>query len=380
MHPLPAFREAFRDVWSRGVVYLNHAALSPRPRPVVRALLGEVGVDRTGQADRAEAWIEEVRGLGARILGVVDPRDVALIPNTATGIGMVAAAYPWRPGDNVVLAACEYPANAYPWYAQRRRGVEVRILESPLGPTLEAVAAAVDERTRVVAVSHVQFTSGFRADLAALGAFCRERGIHLVVDAIQSLGVLPVEAEAWGLAAVAAGGPKWLLAPFGVGLLYVERDLARQLQPPFWGPTSVEDFWRLLPHRPEELWPDARRLEPGTQNWLGIVGLRAALTLLLETGIDRIAAQALDLADRIREGGRALGLEVFGPVEGPHRSPIVCLVHPRAEAVVTVLEERGIVVSARKGLDGTPLIRVSPHGWNSREEVERFLEALAKAL
>ena len=215
-----AFRAHFPVVkrWA----FFDHAAVAPIPDRAVEAL-EEYG-RRIAENGIADVWfwadrVAHVRRLAAQLVNAPSPDDVGFVPNTTVGIGLIAEGFPWQPGDNVILAAEEYPSNQYPWLNLRARGVEVRPVPSR-GPRVELddVRAAMDSHTRLLTVSFVQFASGFRADLDALGALCRERGVFFFVDAIQGLGAFPLDVQKTPIDALAADGHKWLLAPEGAGI------------------------------------------------------------------------------------------------------------------------------------------------------------------
>src|SRR5262245_30505137 len=207
--------------------FLDHAAVAPLSAPARDALLewaGDVAGHGVVHEPRWLARIEEVRRQAARLLGA-DPFDVAFVKNTSEGVGLVAEGVPWRPGDNVVSAEDEYPANVYPWLNLARKGVELRRVKSREGRiSLDDLRAAIDARTRVVTLSWVEFATGFRNDLDAVGQLCREEGVLFFVDAIQGLGVLPLDVSRTPVDFLAADGHKWLLGPEGAGLFWARRE------------------------------------------------------------------------------------------------------------------------------------------------------------
>src|SRR5579872_1695830 len=280
--------------------FLDHAAVAPLPAPAIEALaeygssLGSHGVAAVKE------WIDRighVRQLAARLVNAPSSDDVYFIPNTTHGISAIAEGYPWSPGDNVVLAAEEYPANQYPWMNLSSRGVEVRCIASREGRlSIDDYLAAIDARTRVLTVSSVEFASGFRNDLDSLGELCRKHDIFFCVDAIQSLGVFPLDVQQTPIDALAADGHKWLLGPEGAGIGYIRREWVERLHPIVVGANSVIhpfaytniDF-RLKPH--------AGRWEGGAYNVPGIAALGASVGLLLDVGIATIQQRVLELTD-----------------------------------------------------------------------------------
>jgi selenocysteine lyase/cysteine desulfurase len=296
---------------------------------------------------------------------------VLFVPNTTHGIGVIAEGFPWRPGDNVVLPADEYPSNQYPWMNLRDRGVEVRAVPGR-GPRVgvDDLRAAMDSRTRVLAVSAVEFATGFRTDIDTLGALCRENDVFFFVDAIQSLGALPLDVQKTPIDALSADGHKWMLGPEGAGIAYVRREWVERLHPVGVGANSVVhpyafstiDF-TLKPH--------AGRWEGGAYNVPGVTALGASLELLLNAGIEIVARQVLDLTDHLCDRAAAAGLEVFSSRADGEKSGIVSLTVPGVppDEVMKRCRAAGVIVNSRAGR-----VRVSPHAYNTVDELDRFIE------
>lgn len=356
--------------------FLDHAAVAPLPDTAVRAL-DEYG--RSLAADGIAAvkeWFDRighVRRLAARLINAPDPDDVYFVPNTAHGVGVVAEGFPWTPGDNVVLAAEEYPANQYPWMNLAGRGVGVRAVPSRGSRVaIDDLRAAMDARTRVLTVSSVEFASGFRNDLDALGELCRDRGVFFFVDAIQSLGVIPLDVQKTPIDALAADGHKWMLGPEGAGFGYVRREWVERLHPIGVGAFSVA--------RPFEfstieftLKPHAGRWEGGAYNVPGITAFGASLELLLSAGIENVERRVTDLTDHLCDRAASAGLEVFSSRVPAEKSGIVSVVKPGAspDDVVKRCRAAGVLVNNRAGR-----VRVSPHAYNTTDEIDRFLDVV----
>jgi cysteine desulfurase / selenocysteine lyase len=363
---------------TRSWAYLDHAAVSPLPEPA-RAALAEWANDVASNGlvhiTRWIARIEEVRRQFGRLLNA-DPLDVAFVKNTSEGVGIVAEGLPWEAGDNVVTVDQEYPANVYPWMNLASRGVTLRRVASRPGGvvSLDDLDAAIDARTRVVTLSFVEFATGFRNDLDAVGRLCRDRGALFFVDAIQGLGVLPIDVAKTPIDFLAADGHKWLLGPEGAGVFWVRRELIDRLRPVGVGWNSVVgpyefstiDF-RLKPH--------AGRYESGTLNVGGTIAMGASLDLLLAVGVGEIETQILALTDRLCEGIAGSSWRVFGRTTPVERSGIVSLESPPGRdpaEVVRSLRAAGVVVNCRAGR-----LRVSPHAYNTTEEIDRLVGLLA---
>jgi selenocysteine lyase/cysteine desulfurase len=236
---------------------------------------------------------------------------------------------------------------------------------------LDDLCAACDSRTRVLSISSVEFASGFRNDLAALGEFCQKRGLFFFVDAIQSLGAFPLDVQALPIDALAADGHKWLLGPEGAGIAYIRREKLEMLHPLGVGAFSVVRPWEFS-RIDFTLKPHAGRYEGGAYNMAGITALGASLQMLLQVGIERIAERILELTDYLCEQAQRRGWTVFSSRQAPEKSGIVSLIHPDwpAREVVRRCRERGVVVNAR-----AERVRVSPHAYNTHEEIDRFLDA-----
>lgn len=365
-------------------VYLNHAAIGPLPRRSaarvanLARVISETG-DRRWPERNAE--IERVRALAARLIGGRAPHEVAFVENTSTGLSLVAEGIDWRPGDNVVGAEGEFPSNAYPWMnvaARKASGVEYRQAPERNGRIdPEDLLARIDGRTRLLALSSVQYATGFRSDLARLGEACRERGALFVVDAIQGLGALAVDVEALGIDVLAAAAHKWLLGPEGIGLLYVSDRAIEELRPTRagWRSTRSPYDWSRLDLTFAE---GAKRFECGTINGFGIAGLGGSLEILLEAGPEAIERRVLALAERAAAGFEAAGFTLAAPRGDSFRgetSGIVAGTHPKrdSEELAQALAERGVVVSARAGR-----LRAAPHFYNSEAEIDHFVAILAE--
>jgi cysteine desulfurase/selenocysteine lyase len=354
--------------------YFDHAAVAPLTERARRTLI-EWAADLAENGEVHDSArvrrVEEVRRLAGQLLNA-EPLDIAFIKNTSEGIGIVAEGLPWQAGDNIVTAEEEYPANLYPWMNLADRGVELRRVPSRGGRiVLDDLHDALDGRTRLVSLSFVEYASGFRNDLMAVGEMCREKGVLFFVDAIQGLGVLPLDVRRTPVDFLAADGHKWLLGPEGAGLFWIRRELVERLHPVGVGWNSVidsRDFsrveFRLKPH--------AGRWESGSLNVGGILALGANLELLLAVGIDAVAERVLHLTDYLCERAARAGLEVFSSRRPGEASGIVSLVVPGdVRAVVRRCHDAGIVVNQRAGR-----LRVSPHAYNTSEELDRLIALL----
>jgi cysteine desulfurase / selenocysteine lyase len=360
--------------------YLNHAGTGPLSRRGAErmAALADT-VSRTGDRVWSERQreVERVRGMAARLLGAREAHEVAFVENTSTALSMVAQGLDWRPGDNVVGAALEFPSNVYPWMQLADKGVEYRRAEERDGRIDPGeLLSLIDERTRMLALSWVQYASGFRSDLALLGRACRERGVLFVVDVIQGLGALPLDVERDLVDVAAASSHKWLLGVEGLGLLYVSDRVIDQLRPARSGWRSMRNTFQWTDYSLS--WNDgAKRFESGTLNVYGIVALGGSLEILLEAGAEALERRVLALAERAARGLADLGFSLVSSRAPGETSGIVAATHPRLNPseLVRRLDGKDIVLAARVGR-----LRFSSHFYNSEEEIDRALAALQEAV
>lgn len=369
---------ALRDDFpaTRHWAFFDHAGVSA-PSAATARVLAEFALDLSAHGiQRVNHWAERlghVRDQVARLIGA-NRDEIAFTGNTSDGLQIVAEGYPWQPGDNVVFAAGEYPANQYVWMNLAARGVESRRLPGPHGRVgIDDYVAAIDGRTRVVAVSFVQFTGGHRVDLAALGQACRERGVHLCVDAIQGLGVLPLDVARLPIDFLACGGHKWLLGFQGAGFLYLRRDLTEFLRPTRVGAMSVER-WYDYSTIDFTLKPSAGRWESGTLNFGGIAALGESLKWFETIGHSAVTKRIRAVTDDVCERAARAGWHVEGDRSGDSWSGIVSLDRPGSDIALTVetCRRRGIAVSHRGGR-----LRVAPHVYTNADDLDRLFEVLA---
>lgn len=376
--PLPRDQFVVTDRFT----YLNHAGISPLPNASLHAITESARAVNTGgsvgEDERAEA-VEATRGLTADLLGV-PVGDVAFVKNTTEGLGFVANGLEWHRGDQVVVPDGEFPSTIYPWLSLEDRGVEVVRIE-PQGPAgaigLDAFEAALDSgKVRLVALSWVQFSKGWRSDLAGLATLCHAHDALLCVDVIQGLGVLPCQLGAWGVDFAAADAHKWLLGPEGIGVMYVSSEQRETLR-------VLEPGWASVAHRME--WDNldlvyddsARRFEGGTPNMIGLAGFGASVELITAASVESIWAHVDAVCDALCAGLEARGATVVSdrrPAHEPEgRSSIVTFVFPDTDhdALHERLETAGVICSPRGGG-----IRFAPHGYTNADDIAAALAAI----
>ena len=357
-------------------IFMNHAGVSPmsqRARAATESLLDSL-VNRPYLGmiaqERANAIREKLGALFNAPAG-----SFCLTRGTAHGISLLAGGLDWKRGDNVVGAEGEYPANVYPWMALRDRGVELRLASNRGGRvTPESVLEMVDDRTRVVALSHVEFWNGYRVDLETIGEECRRRGVILAVDAIQSAGALAVDLGSLPVDFAAAGAYKWLLGPHGIGFAYFSPQLLERVRPVLVGTGTVvknSEYFDL----DFTIEPSARRFEESSVADLTMAGFEAAIDVLLEVGMANVEERVLANALRLAEGLAAAGYELLEPWPraGSEQSGVVSFRKPGAPAAEIVRDLNAAHIVGRQHAD---FVRLSPHFYNTFDEVDRVLEVL----
>ena len=355
--------------------FLNHAGVGPtsvRAMKAVTEFMENLAHLGRPSFDDWEQIADTCRARFARLVGA-SPEEIAFIRNTSHGLCLLSAGLRWRRGDRVAVASdVEYPSNVYPWLDLARRGVvSVDLIEAPHGAvTAAGVEAALHPDTRVVAVSSAQYATGGVSELADIGSLCRERGVLLSVDGIQTVGALPTDVKGLGVGLLSADSHKWMLGMMGIGAVFIDRDLFDEIHPPLIGwrsTTEAFDFDRV--HL--ELSDTASRYEEGSLAYPLIAGFSAALELLEDVGVEQIEARIGELVSQL-----VAGLEARGCVVGPdprYRAHIATLRHPAVpgERLMEALESRGVVASLRRGA-----VRISPHFYNTSDDLERVFEAV----
>lgn len=363
--------------------FYNHAGVSPLPR-VAADVLRTFATEAERGAYLETKWyreVEQLRDSTARLINA-NRDEIALVKNTSEGLSIVANGIDWRPGDRIVTTAIEYPANVYPWMdlAQRFGVVLVTVppevaLDGSRRVSNEALLRAADHpRTRLLTLSHVQFSTGQRHDLIPLGRSCRERGVLFAVDAIQTLGVLPVDVQLMNIDYLSADGHKWLLGPEGAGVFYCRRELIPQTRVPTIGWMNVANALNYDRYD-FTLKPNAAKFECGSWNVPGFLSLRASMELLMSARIEVVARRVQGLTDRLITGLRSVGYKIASPRDGTEWSGIVSFSHPSLppDSIPTKLrKEHRIEIVLR----GTRL-RASPHFYNTEAQIDRLVDVLS---
>ena len=355
---------------------MNHAGVAPLSRRAAEAMTAFINDATINGAVNVDAWVETAeacRSLAAQLINA-DTSEIAFMKNTTQGILIAANGIDWHQGDNVVTTAVEFPANVYPWWSLKERyGVETRMVPQKEGRIhIEDIIAAIDENTRAITISHVEFASGFRNDIKAIGEICHERDIWFVVDAIQSLGAIEVDVKSSYVDILAADGHKWLLAPEGAAIFYCANDKLEKLINTNIGWASVVNPRDFLNYDLTQK-PDATRFEEGSYNSVGLYGLKAAIELLLDVGISNIKTHILQITENLIDGLETKGYRVITPTLNSERAGIVVFESDRhtPEELFEMLNKKNIITAER----GSGL-RVSPHFYNTESEIKRLLDVL----
>ena len=353
------------------LIYLNHAAVAPLVRPAAEAMKWLADDALIHGSLHYSQWLETYDGLRAGAAKLVNgsSEEIALVKNTSEGIATIAMGIDWHAGDHIVAFTEEFPANQYPWRRLESKGVKIKWLSvtDPLDKIDEAAKGA-----RLLTISFVQYLTGYRVNLEAIGEICRNRGAIYFVDAIQGLGAFPVDVQAAHIDALAADGHKWLLGPEGCGILFISRRIQDQVDPVEFGWTNVAGY-NDYGARDMALRPDAGRYECGTLNTIGCYGLRASIDFLLEVGQHRTAPAIQALGDQIDESVRRKGYEVMIPRTPATSAGIVSFRKPdtSSDTLVAHLRANQIMAASRAGW-----VRMSPHFYVTPEEIDKAISHL----
>lgn len=375
--------------WSAGPIYLNAASFGPLPARTVAAMEA-FNRRRHAPHDLPDSVFGEVldraRSAAARLIGA-NADEMALGPNTTVGLNMAAGLLTRSPAEGgarddrrtVVVSDREFPANVYPWLQLREAGIEVDVVRTDeMGlPREDALLERLQgPDVAAFALSFVQFSTGWTADLARFGAVCRDRDILFVVDAIQGVGAVPLDVNAAHIDILSCGAQKWLCSPWGTGFTYVRRDLCTRIRPsqPGWlAYSAAMDFTRLLSYD-SELLPDARRFEIGSLAIQDFVGMSESVELLLELGIDAVHEQIRRVQQPLLDWlERREDVQVASDLSPERRSGIVCIRPRNAEAVHAALDAAGVRCVVREGG-----IRLAAHFYNTPDEMRRVVEILER--
>ncbi len=364
--------------WTAETTYLNNASIGPLPERTRRAV-DTFTARRTAPHQFSDADLQGIlqsaRRTVARLLNASE-HEIALATNTSYGINLAAGGLPLGQGDIVLVSDREFPANVYPWMLLRERGIDTELVGTDDNgwPDEERLLARLDDpRVRVLAISLVQFASGYKADLTRISAACQASDTFLVVDAIQGLGQTPVDVSETRIDVLASGAQKWLLSPWGAGFVYVRNEIIDLLRPPFagWNAFAGTDDYSRLTSYSAVFKPSAARYEVGTLPFQELAAMVESIGLLTDLGIANVEAYLQEIAEPLYQAADRGEFEIVSPRHASHRSGIICVRPPHAVESFVALNRAGVVSAYREGA-----IRLSPHCYNTVEEIERVVSVL----
>ena len=356
------------------IIFFDHARVAPLPKRVKQVVTAFIDdATRFGTA-HYETWVLELERTRKKFADLINANrdEIAFVKNTSEGISIVANGFDWQLGDNVVIPDIEFPANVYPWWNLKQRGVETRMVKSVEGRVLfDELVKQVDNRTRILSISSVECNSGFRSNLNRLGTFCKEKGILFFVDAIQSLGVLPLDVKKDHIDFLSADGHKWMLSVEGLGGFYISKNVVDRIRPTTMGWGNVVNAENFMDYD-FTLQKDAKKFEEGTPNTMSIHAFGAALGLLLEAGIDNIEKRVISLGNYIIAELNQRNIKIYSSTLLNERSGNISFVLDKdVSKLYSFMLENKVKLTVRDGL-----VRFSPHFYNNEDEVLQVFDIL----
>ncbi|MGE5399211.1 MAG: aminotransferase class V-fold PLP-dependent enzyme [Ignavibacteriales bacterium] len=357
-----------------GRIYMNHAAISPLSTPIVKELDDYLYIRSETEIENylefQKVVIDTKNKLGEMINA--KPDRLAFVDNTSNGLNILAQGLDLGTGDRIILNDIEFPSNIYPFLNLKTQGVEIDIIKSHDGiVSYEDIEAAVTGKTKLISISHVQFLSGYRADVEKIGEMCRSKGIVFCVDAIQSAGALEIDVEKMKIDFLASGTQKWMMGLQGLAFIFITQELQERVKPKYVGWTSVVDAWNLLDFN-LTLRSSAERFQNGTVSAIGIAALHGSLNFMRQFGHDKIAQAILDNTEYFMNSLSESGIQpVLRGVERKYLSGIVSFRSEKAQEIFGRLLEMNITAAVREGI-----VRFSPHFYNTREEIDKVVSIL----
>lgn len=372
-YPLDKYRSWFPHI-AAGKIWLNHAAISPLSSRVTRVINNYVSNRTVDHIDVFPDVLKSIHHTKSNLAVLIHstPDRIAFVTNTSEGLNILATGLKWKTGDRILLNDIEFPANVVPFLNLKRHGVELDFVRSKNGEILvEDIEAMITPNTKLLSISFVQFFSGFKADLVAIGELCKRHGIIFCVDSIQGIGASPLDVQKAQIDFLSNGGHKWLMGLMGLGFIYLTKELQDRIQQACVGWTSNKDYFSNFFRYRIDLEESARRFEIGAQDFLAVAALGESTSILLEVGIENIEQHLLAITDRIIAFADEHNFEVLTPREHFKRAGIVTLKHARAKEIFEELNENRIGISLREGM-----LRIAPHFYNSDEDMNALFSIL----
>lgn len=366
-------RKQFPHTWT-DMIYMNHAAISPLSFRV-REAAGKYLERRSLSDIECFPWAPKMAFEGKKLIAErlgTTPDRVAYVMNTADGLNVLASGLNWKQGDRVLLYKYEYPTNVYPFLIRKRDGVEVDLYDAPDHRiTVDVIKEHLTPQTKLLSLSMVQFSTGYHADIEAIGKLCKERNIIFCLDAIQAFPYMSFDVEKWNVDFISVGGHKWLMSPEGIGFIYVNKRTQELINQSWMGSTSVRNPFDHFNFDIERIRPDAGRYENGTMNYPGIAALKASLELQQEYGFDEVHKHTLYLTSRLADLFSQRGVKIVSPQGSGETSGIIAVEIENAEEIFKKLLAKDIHVAVRRGF-----LRISPFFYNTEEEVKKVINTV----
>ncbi len=358
-----------------GQIYFNHASIGALPVPVVERINNHLAVRSGGEVSNFDAMMEFSRSGKEKAGKLINasPERIAWCENVSHAISILAQGLDWKDGDRIILNDIEFPSNVYPFMALKEYGVEIDFAKSRNGMAdIEDIEKLITPRTKLISISMVQFISGYRADVNAIGDLCRRKGITFCVDVIQAGGNVRIDVNDIKADFIAGGTHKWLLGMQGLGFFYLTEELQTRIKPKIVGWTSVVDPWNMLDYN-LTLLPGAERFQTGTYNDIGMAAIDASLDIFLGYGMENVERNILSntryFLNKLNEAGIKTVLNK--DLEDKHLSGIVTIDMPSPQRNFLLLEKENIKCSFREGY-----VRFSPHFYNTKEEIDTVVERI----
>jgi len=367
--PFKEYRKYFPVTLEK--IYLNHAAVSPfstRVQDRLEEFIDERSFGVIDNFKNADKLRNETRKNLAKMINAV-PEQIGFIQNTSQGFNILVNGLRWEPGDEIILFDYEFPSNIYPFLNTERFGVKIKYVKNRSGKIyLEDLFKAITDKTRLLSISFVEYSNGFKNDLIQIGKICEEKGVIFSVDGIQGVGAMPLDVRAAQIDFLSNGGHKWLMGPMGAGFIYIGEWLFKKMVPAEAGWLGVENAWDFSSHK-LDLLPDARRYEYATANFIGLAGLSASVEMLLEAGTESIQNHLLALGSRLINSLQETGLKFMGAENKKYWSGIYSFSGNNIEKLFEYLTSKKIICSFRGGM-----LRIAPHFYNTTEEIDELVK------
>ncbi|MCF8261974.1 MAG: aminotransferase class V-fold PLP-dependent enzyme [Melioribacteraceae bacterium] len=359
----------------KGKIYFNHAAIGPLSKLVVNDLEKYLSERSFGTIKNYDHYLKIASELKSRLAHVfnTDPKRFALVENVAFGMNTLANGLNWNVGDHIILNDLEFPSNVYPFLNLKNQGVNIELVKSTDGKvSVQSIEEKITDRTKLISISAVQFLTGYRADLQKIGEVCKRNNIVFAVDSIQAAGAVNIDIPKCNIDFLTGGSQKWLMGLQGASFFYISEELQSKMEQKFVGWNSYKSAWELINYD-EVLKPDAERFQNGTLNVIGFTAFNSSLSMFLEFGLDNIEKIILNNTDYFIKTFNGIGISpLLNGVDQKNLSGIISVRINNADQIKSALEKQNIFVEVREGL-----LRISPHFYNTRDEIDRVIKEIA---